>query len=68
MSEAIRDFLKYKDDPKVTGAKLPAVATMNREEAMQHLFTQQQEKAYEIATAAKCIQPCLTAMDTPTVS
>ena len=41
MSEAIRDFLKYKDDPKVTGAKLPATATMSREEAMRHMFNQQ---------------------------
>lgn len=55
MSETIRDFLKFKDDPKVTGAKLPVVATMNREEAVRHLFNQQQEKAYEISAAAKCI-------------
>lgn len=68
MSETIRDLLKYKDDPKVTGAKLPATATMTREEAVRHLFNQQQEKAYEIATAAKCIQPCMKNMETPSVS
>ena len=51
-----------KDDAKVLNAKLPAVATMNREDAMKHLFMEQMEKAYEIKMAAKCIQPCLTNM------
>lgn len=40
MSEAIRDHLRFKDDPKVTGAKLPATATMSRAEAVRYMFTQ----------------------------
>ena len=68
MSEAIRDMLRMKDDARVQGAKLSATASMTREEALQHAFTKQQEKAYEIAMAAKCIQPCMTNMDSPAVS
>ena len=68
MSEAIRDALRFKDDPKVLSAKLAPTATMTREEAVRHMFTQQQEKAYEIRTAARCIQPCMTNMESPAVS
>ena len=68
MSDAIRDMLRMKDDPKVLNAKLPALATMSREDAMKHIFTKQQEKAYEIAVATKCIQPCLTNLESPVVS
>jgi len=55
MSEAIRDVLRMKDDARVQSAKLSPTTTMSREEALQYLFTKQQEKAYEIAMAAKCI-------------
>lgn len=68
MSDAIRDMLRMKDDAKVQNAKLPAEATMTREEAVRYMFQKQQEKAYEIKTAAKCIQPCMTNMESPTVS
>ena len=68
MAQAIRDALRFKDDAKVQNAKLPAVATMSREEAVKHLYTQEQEKAYELRIAAKCIQPCMTNMDSPAVS
>ena len=68
MSEAIRDALRFKDDPKVLNAELPATATMTRAEAVRYLFTQQQEKAYEIRTAAHCIQPCMTNMESASVS
>ena len=61
-------MLRMKDDAKVLNAKLPATASMSREEALRHLFELQMEKAYEIKMAAKCIQPCMTNMDTPTVS
>ena len=68
MCDAISDALRMKDDAKVLNAKLPATATMNREDAMKYLFNKQQEKAYEIKMAAKCIQPCMTNMEAPTVS
>ena len=68
MSEAIRDMLRMKDDARVQNAQLSQTATMNREEARQWLFTKQQEKAYEIAMAARCIQPCMTNMESPAVS
>ncbi len=55
MSESIRDMLRMKDDAKVQSAKLSATATMNREEALRHMFTEHMEKAYEIKMAAKCI-------------
>ena len=41
---------------------------MNREDAMKHLFMQQMEKGYEIKMAAKCIQPCLTNMQSAAMS
>lgn len=68
MSDTIRDVLRMKDDAKVLNAKLPASATMNREDALRHMFTKQQEKAYELKMAAKCIAPCMTNMEAPTVS
>lgn len=68
MSETIRDMLRLKDDPKVLNAKLPATSTMSREETVRYLFQKQQEKAYEIQTATKCIQPCMTNMESPGVS
>ena len=57
-----------KDDAKVLNAKLPATSTMSREEAVRYMFNKQMEKAYEIRVAAKCMQPCLTNMESPTVS
>jgi len=68
MSEVIRDLLRYKDDPKVLNAKLSPTAEMTREEALQYNFVKQQEKAYELAMVGKCIQPCLTNMESPGVS
>ena len=68
MSETIRDALRFKDDPKVLNAKLSPEATMSREEAIRYMFKQQQEKAYEIRSAAKCMQPCMTNMESPSVS
>ena len=68
MSENIRDMLRMKDDAKVLNAKLPATSTMSREEAVRYMFNKQMEKAYEIRVAAKCMQPCLTNMESPTVS
>ena len=68
MSEAIRDLLRMKDDARVQNAKLSPEATMSREEVMQYMFTKQQEKAYEIRMAAKCMQPCMTNMESPAVS
>ena len=68
MSDYIRERLQMKDDPKVTGAQLPALAQMDREGAKRILFTQQMEKAYEIKIAAKCIQPCFTNMESMAMS
>lgn len=68
MTDAIRDMLKMKDDPSVQNAKLSPVATMSREEAARHLFRHQEEKAYEIKIASKCILPCLTNMESASVS
>ena len=61
-------MLRMKDDAKVLNAKLPATSTMSREEAVRYMFNKQMEKAYEIRVAAKCMQPCLTNMESPTVS
>ena len=68
MSDSIRDQLKMKDDAKVLAAPLPVEATMDREGAMKHLFLKQMEKGYEIKMAAKCIQPCLTNMESVAMS
>ena len=38
MSETIREALRFKDDQRVQNAKLPALVTMNREDAMKQLF------------------------------
>jgi len=46
MTDSIRDMLRMKDDASVQNAKLPATATMNREEALRFLFKRQEEKAY----------------------
>ena len=68
MTDSIREMLRMRDEPSVKNAKVPAEALMSREELVRHMFTKQQEKEYEIRVAAKCIQPCLTNMESPTVS
>ena len=68
MSEHIRERLLMKDDPKVLGAKLPALAQMDRDGAMRHHFTKHMEKAYEIRIAAKCMQPCFSNMESQGMS
>lgn len=57
-----------KDDPKVLSAKLAPLAGMDREQAMQQLFREQMEKAYELKIAAKCMQPCFTNMESQAMS
>ena len=68
MSDFIRDALRFKDDAKVQNAKLPALATMNREDAMKALYETQQERALYYRVAAKCAHPCMTNMESPGVS
>ena len=40
MGDFIRDALRFKDDAKVQNAKLPAMSTMNREDAMKAFYEQ----------------------------
>lgn len=68
MGDFIRDALRFKDDAKVQNAKLPAMSTMNREDAMKAFYEQQQETALMYRVAAKCVQPCMTNMESPGVS
>ena len=68
MSEFIRDTLRMKDDARVQNAKLPALATMNREDAMKAFFEQQMETQLMYRVAAKCAHPCMTNMESPGVS
>lgn len=65
MSAFIRDSLARKDDPKVLAAKVPQ---MTVEEARRDLFEKQMQQEYEVRVATKCIQPCLTNLESPMVS
>ena len=57
-----------KDDARVNNAKLSALAQMDRASAVRNLFNEQMINEYQIRMAAKCMQPCLTNMDSATMS
>ena len=68
MSEVIREMLANKDNVRKQEPQLGPTSAGEREQALKNLFENQMIKAYEVKTAAKCMQPCLTNMESATMS
>ena len=66
MSEAVKQFLQDKD--KDFGRFIPETYKLSNEEKRNNLFLVQMQAQFEFKAAAKCIKPCFTSFDGPTVS